>query len=166
MPEDQAVDREAEGREVRVVAVDPRSERRQVVRRLLEHCFEPAEIAEADGRAAAIDLVGRCQPEVVVLEIQMPLDVGLDTIDVLGRMSPRPRIVVCSFLHDEATVVAALDRGADAYVAKPAGSAELRAAVRPAAPEDPVHRQPPGERPVSRSPLFSLEPAVGTKATP
>jgi DNA-binding NarL/FixJ family response regulator len=165
MREDQGVDREAEGRDVRVVAVDPRSERRQVLRRLLEHSFEPAEIAEADSPSVAIELVGRCHPDVVVLEIQMPLEVGLDTIDVLGRMSPRPRIVVCSFRHDEATVAAAIDRGADAYVVKPAGSAELRAAVRPSAPEGPVRPQPPSDRPVSRSPLGRLEPAVGTEAT-
>jgi DNA-binding NarL/FixJ family response regulator len=65
----------------------------------------------------------------------MPLEVGLDTIDTLGRMSPRPRIVVCSFRHDAATVLAALDRGADAYVTKPAGSVELRLACGVPLPE-------------------------------
>jgi DNA-binding NarL/FixJ family response regulator len=119
----------SEDHDVRVVAVDSRDGRRQLIRRLLEHSFEPAEIGEADSRTAAIELVGRCHPDVVVLEIQMPLEVGLDTIESLGRMSPRPRIVVYSFRQDAATVAAALDRGADAYVAKPAGSAELRAAL-------------------------------------
>jgi DNA-binding NarL/FixJ family response regulator len=129
MQDDQDVQGDADCGGVRVVAVDSRGQRRQVMRRLLEHCYEPAEIAEADSRAAAIEMVTRCQPEVVVLEIQMPTEVGLDTIDALGRMSPRPRIVVCSFRHDAATVAAALDRGADAYLAKPAGTADFRAAV-------------------------------------
>jgi two-component system response regulator DevR len=128
MREDQDVPEAALG-DFRVVAVDSRGQRRQMMCRLLEHCYEPAEIGQADSRAAAIELVGRCRPEVVLVEIQMPLEVGLDTIDGLGRMSPRPRIVVCSFRHDATTVAAALDRGADAYVAKPAGSAELRAAL-------------------------------------
>jgi len=151
---------------VRVVAVDPRGERRQVMRRLLEHSFQSEEIAEADSQAAAIELVGRCRPDVVVLEIQMPLEVGLETIDALGRMSPRPRIVVCSFLHDAATVLAALDRGADAYVAKPAGSAELRAALAVAPAERAVRHRPPNGRRVSPSPLRTPEPTVETKATP
>ena len=129
MQDDQDVQGEADLGDIRVVAVDSRGQRRQVMRRMLEHSFEPAEIAEADSQAAAIELVGRCRPDVVVLEIQMPVEVGLDTIDALGRMSPRPRIVICSFRHDPATVAAALDRGADAYVAKPADSAELRAAL-------------------------------------
>jgi DNA-binding NarL/FixJ family response regulator len=119
---------EAELDDVRVVAVDSRNERRQVIRRLLEHCFEPAEIAEADSREAAIELVGRCRPEVVVLEIAMPIKEGLDTITALRLMSPPPRIVVCSFHRDAVTVQAALDRGADAYVPKPASTADLRAA--------------------------------------
>jgi DNA-binding NarL/FixJ family response regulator len=129
MPVDQPGEGPAGLADVRVVAVDSRSERRQVIRRLLEHSFTPAEIAEADSRPAAIELVGRCHPDLVVLEIQMPLAEGLDTITDLRQLSPPPRIVVCSFHHDAATVVAALDRGADAYVAKPADSAELRAAL-------------------------------------
>ena len=115
--------------DVRVVAIDSRSERRHVIRRLLEHCFEPGQIAEADSRQSAVELVDRCHPEVVVLEVAMPLEEGLDTITALRLMSPPPRIVVCSFRRDPATVQAALDRGADTYVNKPVGAAELRAAL-------------------------------------
>ena len=115
--------------DIRVVTVDSRKERRHVMRRLLELCVDQAEIGEADSREAAIELVGRCRPEVVVLEIAMPLHEGLDTITALRLMSPPPRIVVCSFHHDSVTVQAAVDRGADAYLTKPASSAELRAAL-------------------------------------
>ena len=166
MQDDQDVQGEADPGDVRVVAVDSRGERRQVMRRLLEHSFQPEEIAEADSRPAAIELVGRCRPDVVVLEIQMPFEVGLETIDALGRMSPRPRIVVCSFRQDAATVLAAIDRGADAYVAKPAGSADLRAALAVTPAERAVRHRPPNERPVSPSPLRNPEPAVEMKATP
>jgi len=153
MQDDQEVQGGVDLDDIRVVAVDSRDQRRQVMRRLLEHCYEPAEIAEADSPAAAIELVSRCRPDVVVVEIQMPLEVGLDTIDALGRMSPRPRIVVCSFRHDAATVAAALDRGADVFLAKPAGSADLRAALAVAPAERVVRHRPPNERPVSPSPL-------------
>lgn len=160
MPDNQDVQGEAAVADVRVVAVDSRVQRRQMMRRLLEYSFEPAEIAEADSQAAAIELVDRCRPDVVVVEIQMPLEVGLDTIDALGRMSPRPRIVVCSFRHDAATVAAAHDRGADVYVAKPCGSAELRAAVAGAPVERAIRHRPPNERPVSPSPFRNPEPAA------
>jgi DNA-binding NarL/FixJ family response regulator len=126
---DQNVRNDAEVDDVRVVVVDSRRERRHVLRRLLEHCFEPAEIGEADSREAAIEVVGRCRPDVVVLDIAMPVEEGLNTITALRLVSPPPRIVVCSFHHDANTVQAALDRGADAYVIKPVGTADLRAAL-------------------------------------
>jgi CheY-like chemotaxis protein len=121
--------------DVRVVVVDSRRERRQVIRRLLEHFLKPAEIAEADSRPSAIELVHRCHPDIVVVEIQMPLEEGLQTIAALSVLEPRPRIVVYSFHHDAATILAALDRGADAYVTKPAGLAELRTACGMPLPE-------------------------------
>jgi DNA-binding NarL/FixJ family response regulator len=153
MRDAQDVHGEAECGDVRVVAVDSLAQRRQVMRRLLEYSFEPVEIAEADSRTAAIELVGRCRPEGVVLEIQMPVEVGLELIESLDGMSPRPRIVVCSFRHDAVTVAAALERGADAYVAKPAGSAELRAALAVAPVERAVRHRPPREHPASPVPI-------------
>ena len=142
--------------EVRVVAVDTRGERRRVIRQLLEVSFKPAEIAEADSKAAAIELVDRCHPDLVVLEIQMPLEEGLDTIAALRLMSPRPRIVVCSFHRDAATIQSALDRGADAYVTKPASAEELRTALGPVPAERAVRHRPPNERPVSPPPSASI----------
>ena len=167
MQENQTVDREADLNDVRVLAVDSRPGRRGLIRQLLEQSFEPAQIAEADSGESAIEFVGRYRPDVVVVEIQMPLEVGLDTVDALGRMSPRPRLVVCSFRNDAATVAAALDRGADAYVAKPAGVAELRAALgsSPERPVRPVRHGRPDERPVSRPPRRRREPTGPTSTS-
>ena len=114
---------------VRVVVVDSRPDRRRVIRGLLEHFFRDGDIAEADSRESAVELVGRCQPVVVVIEVAMPYEEGLATISALQAMSPRPRIVVSSFRHDAVTVQAALARGADVFVTKPVGLADLRAAL-------------------------------------
>ena len=159
------VGNEAELDDVRVVAIDSRSERRHLIRRLLEHYFEPGEIGEADSRETAIELVRRCDPEIVVLEIAMPLAEGLDTITALRLLSPPLRIVVCSFQHDAATVQAALDRGADAYVAKPAGTSELRAAMGAPLASPAIRHRPPNERPVSPLPPRNLAPAIEMEST-
>jgi two-component system response regulator DegU len=127
LPDVASADASAEGlTEVRVVAVDTRSPRRQLIRRLLERFVAPAEIAEADSKKEAIELVDRFHPDLVVLEIQMPLEEGLDTITALRLISPPPRIVVCSFHRDAATIQGALDRGADAYLTKPVNLADLK----------------------------------------
>ena len=142
--------------DVRAVVVDIRSERRQQIRYLLERSLAPAEIAEADSRAAAIELVDRFHPDLVVLEIQMPLQEGLDTIAALHLVSPRPRIVVCSFHGDAATIQGALDRGADAYLTKPVNAADFGAALGPLPAERTFRHRPPNERPVSPPPPVAI----------
>ena len=128
---------------------DARDERRKVTRRFLEHSFGSEEIAEANSRVTALEVVNRCHPDVVVLEIQMPLEEGLETITQLAAVSPRPRIVVCSFHRDAATIEAARERGADYYLPKPASSADLRAALGPIPEARAARHRPPNERPVS-----------------
>lgn len=141
---------DAPPKSVRIVAVDARSERRLVMRRLLEHSFAPEEIAEADSRETAMELVDRYHPELVVVEIQMPLAEGLEIVGTLGHLSPRPRIVVCSFRSDAGTIQVATEAGADAYLTKPVSVSDLRAALWPIAAERPAPRhRPPNERPVS-----------------
>jgi CheY-like chemotaxis protein len=154
---------------VRAVVVDTRSERRQLTRHLLESSVPPAQIAEADSRAAAIELVDRFHPDLVVLEIQMPIEEGLDTIAALRLISPGPRIVVCSFHRDAGTIQGALDRGADAYLTKPVNSTDLRAALGLLAAEPVLRHRPPKERPGSPRPpatMPSRRSTAGPAANP
>jgi DNA-binding response OmpR family regulator len=76
--------------------------------------------------AEAIAAVERTGADVVVLEIQLPVDVGLATIAALRRAYPSLTLVVCSFLSDRSTQQLATDAGADAYLVKPVGGRELR----------------------------------------
>jgi DNA-binding NarL/FixJ family response regulator len=46
--------------------------------------------------AAAIDEVRRLRPEVVLLDIQLPMTSGFEIADVLARMDPQPAIVLTS----------------------------------------------------------------------
>jgi DNA-binding NarL/FixJ family response regulator len=147
-----AVSDDSRGTDVRAVVVDIRSERRQQMRYLLERSFTRGQIAEADSRTAAIALVDRFHPDLVVLEIQMPLQEGLDTIAALHLVSSPPRIVVCSFHRDAGTVEAALERGADAYLIKPVSFADFGAALGPLPAERIFRHRPPNERPVSPPP--------------
>ena len=87
----------------------------------------------------ALDLAARHHPDVVLLDLGLPGIDGLDVIDGLRGWTHVP-IVVLSARGAERDKVAALDAGADDYVAKPFGMdellARLRAAVRRATPAD------------------------------
>lgn len=106
----------------RVVVVDSRPERRQMVRHLVESAGGAPDVREASSPAEAVDLIDRDGRDVAVVEIQMPVDQGMETITALRGWSSGLRIVVCSFRHDEAIKEQALARGADAYLDKPVSS--------------------------------------------
>jgi two-component system, OmpR family, KDP operon response regulator KdpE len=101
------------------------------------------EVDEAETGEQALDLAARHHPDVVLLDLGLPGIDGLEVIDGLRGWTHVP-IVVLSARGAEPDKVAALDAGADDYVAKPFGMdellARLRAAVRRATPaeEEPV----------------------------
>jgi two-component system, OmpR family, KDP operon response regulator KdpE len=69
------------------------------------------------------------QPDLVVLDLNLPALDGLSVCRQLRVWSPVP-ILVLSVREDEADKVAALDLGADDYLTKPFGIDELLARVR------------------------------------
>jgi DNA-binding NarL/FixJ family response regulator len=116
---------------LRVVLVDARAERRQVMRRVVEGTEAGATVvAEADTEATAVALVDQCHADAVVLDIQMPIQRGMETIAALRSRFSRLAIVVCSFHLDAATQARALTEGADVYLAKPISPRELNGAIR------------------------------------
>jgi len=90
---------------------------------------------------------GRDPVDVVLLDLGLPDIDGMEIIRLLRAVSAVP-IVVLTSREDERTKVAALDSGADDYVTKPFGMAELMARLRAAV----RHRlQQEGAAPVFRS---------------
>jgi DNA-binding NarL/FixJ family response regulator len=85
---------------------------------------------EADDAAAALLLVDQHNADAVVLDIQMPIQQGLETIAALRGRFARLAIVVCSFHLDGATQERALAEGADVYLAKPISPRALNSAIR------------------------------------
>jgi DNA-binding NarL/FixJ family response regulator len=120
---------------LRVVLVDVRPERRQVMRRVVEGTEAGAKVvAEADDEEMALALVAEFHADAVVLDIQMPVEHGLRAIAGLRDRFPSLAIVVCSFHVDGATKEQAVAAGVDAYLAKPISPRELNAAIRRVCP--------------------------------
>jgi DNA-binding NarL/FixJ family response regulator len=115
----------------RVVLVDVRAERRQLMRHVVESGETGAlVVAEADSESAALLVVEQQHADAVVLDIQMPVQQGLETIAALRNRFSRLAIVVCSFHLDSGTRELALAQGADVYLAKPISPRELNRAIR------------------------------------
>src|SRR6202022_404309 len=88
-------------------------------------------IVEAEDAAGAVRLFSAEKPDLVILDLGLPDKGGLELIGEIRRTSAVP-IVVLSARHDERSMVEALDLGADDYIGKPFGMAELMARLRAA----------------------------------
>jgi two-component system KDP operon response regulator KdpE len=101
------------------------------IRRFIKLALEAEQLAvfEADSVARGLIEVGTRQPDLVVLDLGLPDGDGIDLIRDLRTWSDIP-IIVLSARTAEADKVAALDAGADDYLIKPFGAAELLARVR------------------------------------
>jgi two-component system KDP operon response regulator KdpE len=110
-----------------IVVVEDDRQIRRFVRSTLE--AEGCKVFEADtGRQGLVE-VGTRKPDLVVLDLGLPDIDGVEFIRDLRTWSEAP-IIVLSARSTEADKVTALDAGADDYLAKPFGVAELVARVR------------------------------------
>lgn len=87
------------------------------------------EVSTAMGGRAALDLIARESPDVIILDLGLPDIDGVEVCRLIRDGNQTP-ILVLSARGSEPDKVAALDAGADDYVTKPFGAEELLARVR------------------------------------
>ncbi|MGB3899377.1 MAG: response regulator transcription factor [Mesorhizobium sp.] len=120
------------------------------IRRLLRTSLasQGFQVTEASNGEGALAEAGRSPPDLVILDLGLPDMDGADVIRALREGGNAVPILVLSSRADERGKVEALDLGADDYVTKPFGTAELFARIRAAL----RHRlQQKGEPPTFRS---------------
>jgi len=101
------------------------------IRRFIKSALESEgyKVWEADTVARGLIEAGTRQPDALVLDLGLPDGDGLTLLQDLRSWSQLP-VIVLSARVDESDKVAALDAGADDYLTKPFGVAELLARVR------------------------------------
>lgn len=113
---------------IRVLLADDHLIVRQGLRMLLEkERYEV--IAEASDGHEAIQLARDLQPDVAVLDVEMPRLNGLDVLRELIRISPKTRSIILTRHVEEPYAIEALRAGARGYVLKTQAAFDLVAAV-------------------------------------
>ncbi|WP_442943009.1 response regulator [Nocardia sp. NBC_01503] len=102
--------------------------REGVARDLAEAGFEV--LATADGVATAARRASAVQPDVVLMDMQLPDGNGADATAEVLRVSPRSHVLVLSASAERDDVLDAIKAGAIGYLVKSASATELVAAVR------------------------------------
>ncbi len=114
---------------IRVLIADDHPLFRKGLRALLATRPEFEVIGEATTGSEAVELAAALQPDVVLMDLQMPEGNGIGaTRDVL-RSSPHVRVLMVTLFEDDASVFAALRAGARGYILKDADEDEMVRAI-------------------------------------
>lgn len=115
---------------IRVILVDDQDMIRLGLRAILDRADGVTVVGEAADGLAAVDVVAGTPADVVMMDIRMP---GIDGVEATRRirtvMPAEPKIVMLTTFDQDDLVFQALRAGANGYLSKAAGPAELIAAI-------------------------------------
>lgn len=115
---------------IRVLLADDHAVVRAGIRQFLEQAPDIQVVAEADDGAMARTLIQQHQPDVAVLDIQMPQASGIEVTRWVRAAYPEVGVLVLTAYDDDPYVVAVLQAGANGYVLKTSSPTEIVQAVR------------------------------------
>jgi two-component system, NarL family, response regulator NreC len=129
------------GDTIRVLLADDHAVVRAGVKAVLATAKDMTVVGEASTGAQAIAMAQRCDPDVIVLDLDMPDGDGLEVTKTIVARGPRPRVLVLTMHSEEEFLVPILQAGAAGYVVKTSVDRELVDAVRGVANGDLYVRQ-------------------------
>ncbi len=115
---------------IRVLLADDHAVVRAGIRQFLEHAGDIEVVAEADDGEAAQVLIQENQPDVVVLDIQMPKASGIEVTRWIRAHKRQVGVLILTAFDDDPYVLAVLQAGANGYVLKTASPNDIIQAVR------------------------------------
>jgi two-component system, NarL family, response regulator LiaR len=118
---------------VRILLVDDHSVVRQGLRMFLELDPEIEVIGEAGNGAEALEFLARQKPDVVVMDLLMPVMDGITAIQTIRKDYPGIEVIALTSVLEDASVVNAIRAGAIGYLLKDTGAEELRRSIKAAA---------------------------------
>ncbi len=114
-------------KKIRILIIDDEQAIRKVLRISLESVGY--EITEGFDGKSGIELVTTFHPHLILLDLGLPDRDGLEVLKDLRKWTRVP-VIILTVTDDENTKVNLLDAGADDYLSKPFGAAELLARIR------------------------------------
>ena len=115
---------------IRVVIADDHNVVRKGIRDLLSDEDDIAVVGEARNGQEAVDLALALQPDVVVMDIAMPVMTGVEATRQIRALAPGVRVLVLTAYDDDPYIYGLLDAGAAGYILQTAESREIVRAVR------------------------------------
>lgn len=123
---------------IRILLADDHTILREGIRVLLEDEPDLTVIGEAEDGQSAVKMAAQLEPDVVVMDIAMPLLNGLEATRQIRRDHPQIKVLILSMHDNEEYIRQVLAAGALGYVLKDAAARELIGAIRAVQRGEPV----------------------------
>lgn len=114
---------------IRILIADDQAITRSGIRALLAAQHDIEIIAEAQNGEEAITLAASLEPDVILMDLRMPLVNGIDATRRIHRLSPHIGILVLTVFEDDTSVFPAIRAGARGYLLKNTEQEELLRAI-------------------------------------
>ena len=111
--------------ELKCLIAEDASFMREIYRLSLLNCKNIKVIAEAKDGEEAIKLLSDHKPDILLLDLVLPLKSGLEILRELSLVSPKTKVIVVSSIDDEQIILKAKALGAVTYIKKPFTKADL-----------------------------------------
>ena len=114
----------------RVMIVDDHSIMRAGLQEMLERSEDFQVVGQARDGSEAVETAQRLKPDVIIMDVIMPVKNGVDACREIIAAVPETRVLVLTASTDDHTVIDAIAAGATGYLQKFTGKDELLATIR------------------------------------
>lgn len=87
-------------------------------------------IAEADNGMQLLNLLRHIEPDVILLDIQMPIMDGITTLPEIRKMYPHIKVIILSMHNDHSMISKLMEIGANSYLTKNSDSETIYQAIK------------------------------------
>ncbi|MEH7383279.1 response regulator transcription factor [Bacillus sp. JJ1533] len=115
---------------IKLMLVDDHAVLRDGLRNILELEDDIRVVGEAVSGDDALDKVPTCEPDVILMDINMPQKNGVETTGILKKKYPSIKVLVLTMHNHDEYFMAAIREGADGYLLKDAPSEQVVDAIR------------------------------------
>lgn len=116
--------------QTRVMLVDDHEIMRDGLREVLQRSGDFDVVGEASDGAAAVKIARELKPDVIVMDVMMPVKNGIDACREIAETLPDTKLLILTASTEEDAVLEAVAAGATGYLQKFSGKEELLRAVR------------------------------------
>ncbi|KGK31262.1 MULTISPECIES: response regulator transcription factor [Cellulophaga] len=115
---------------IRIVLADDHSLVRDGIRALLEEEEDLVVVAEVSNGKEAIDMVNEKKPDLLIIDIRMPVMNGIDAVEILNKQGTETKTIILSMHDSEEYILKSVSAGANGYLLKDTGKTEFIKAIR------------------------------------